>query len=329
MVNDRPRTPRGFVLIMACTFCGDVCTCSPRPVSRAAVAEDPSHLWPATDAAWQDPGWRREISSKVKAHKKKRGIDDDDDTLFLGFEELAEPMLAEGIESASLPVAEEPPPPSRYQRIAIKRRQAQFDTGNLIVFPPPDVDLIQEALAEPIPQTPRILEATPEPDALTGQVYSAIELDTDFRQHDAVTADIELPLQAAAISAQFSCWFVDAVLALLGFAGFAVFALYGTGLSAASKPVILAGTALFGFFWTAYHCVFLLYSGSTPGMQAMGLGLCTFDDCVPGRLVRAKRAASLCLSLISLGMGFAWVLLDDDRLGWHDRISGTYLRDLA
>jgi len=27
-----------------------------------------------------------------------------------------------------------------------------------------------------------------------------------------------------------------------------------------------------------------------------------------------------------VGLGYAWALVDEDRLGWHDRISQTHLR---
>jgi uncharacterized RDD family membrane protein YckC len=63
-------------------------------------------------------------------------------------------------------------------------------------------------------------------------------------------------------------------------------------------------------------------------MNFAGLGLCTFDDNRPSRLTCIKRTAALVLSLVSLGMGFIWSALDEDRLGWHDRISRTYLRPL-
>jgi hypothetical protein len=32
------------------------------------------------------------------------------------------------------------------------------------------------------------------------------------------------------------------------------------------------------------------------------------------------------MSALSLGVGFVWALVDEDTLGWHDRISGTYMR---
>jgi hypothetical protein len=79
-------------------------------------------------------------------------------------------------------------------------------------------------------------------------------------------------------------------------------------------------------FWAAYHFVFLYYADATPGMRMADCGLCTFDETLPGRATRTKRAAALALCMISLGMGFAWALLDEDHMGWHDRITRTYLR---
>jgi hypothetical protein len=33
------------------------------------------------------------------------------------------------------------------------------------------------------------------------------------------------------------------------------------------------------------------------------------------------------LSVLPLGLGLAWSVFDEDRLTWHDRLSGTYLRE--
>jgi hypothetical protein len=41
---------------------------------------------------------------------------------------------------------------------------------------------------------------------------------------------------------------------------------------------------------------------------------------------RQTRAAASALSAFSIGLGYAWALVDEDRLGWHDRISRTHLR---
>jgi hypothetical protein len=308
---------------MSCTLCGDICTCSPRPVSRAAVAEAPDQLWPSTDAAWQDNTWRKEITSRVRAHKRRRGHDEDSFDLF------EEPQSQ--IEEDSTAVEEAlPPPPSRYQRIAMKRAQAQFESGNLIVFPQPEVDPIEEALAEPIPETPRILEAPLEPQLPEshGPLFAAIELEplpSPVIQPDA-GIEAELPLPVAPLSVQLTCYAIDTALAWAAFGLFAWISISNTGIEVGNKAVMASGVVLAGLFWMAYHCIFLHHAGATPGMNMTGVALCTFDDNVPCRATRGKRSAALCLSALSMGMGFCWSFVDEDTLGWHDRISRTYLR---
>ncbi len=43
------------------------------------------------------------------------------------------------------------------------------------------------------------------------------------------------------------------------------------------------------------------------------------------RRLRRWRVLASYLSAVSLGMGYAWVFLDEDSLCWHDRITHTYL----
>jgi hypothetical protein len=43
------------------------------------------------------------------------------------------------------------------------------------------------------------------------------------------------------------------------------------------------------------------------------------------RRLRRWRVLASYLGAVSLGMGYAWVLLDEDSLCWHDRITHTYL----
>jgi hypothetical protein len=42
--------------------------------------------------------------------------------------------------------------------------------------------------------------------------------------------------------------------------------------------------------------------------------------------MRRWRAVASMLSGCSIGLGFAWALVDEDTLGWHDRITQTHLR---
>lgn len=72
----------------------------------------------------------------------------------------------------------------------------------------------------------------------------------------------------------------------------------------------------FGWFWT--------HGGQTLGMKSWRLRLVTASGTVTWGQC-ARRFAAAALSWACAGLGFAWVLLDRDRLAWHDRLSGTRL----
>ena len=75
-----------------------------------------------------------------------------------------------------------------------------------------------------------------------------------------------------------------------------------------------------------YQAFFLMTTMSTPGMMYAGISLCTFDDENPTRAQLRDRLGALVISLLPVGLGFAWAIFDEDRLSWHDRISRTYQR---
>jgi hypothetical protein len=58
-------------------------------------------------------------------------------------------------------------------------------------------------------------------------------------------------------------------------------------------------------------------------MMFAGLELKTFAGERAPLLARQMRALSCALSVFSVGLGYGWALVDEDQLGWHDRITGT------
>ena len=80
---------------------------------------------------------------------------------------------------------------------------------------------------------------------------------------------------------------------------------------------------LLGF---AYQYLFFLFADATPGMRYARVGLCTFADDNPTRSAMRRRVAALALAVAPFGLGLLWALMDEDRLGWHDRISRMYQR---
>lgn len=78
---------------------------------------------------------------------------------------------------------------------------------------------------------------------------------------------------------------------------------------------------VYGFFvvfWSRY--------GRTLGMQSWGLRIEDAQGRRPGLLACTLRFAVSLLSLLALGLGFWWQLVDREHLTWHDRASGTRLR---
>jgi uncharacterized RDD family membrane protein YckC len=90
-----------------------------------------------------------------------------------------------------------------------------------------------------------------------------------------------------------------------------------------AEAMVVAGLLIVGF---VYHALFFAMAVSTPGMRYAGIALSTFEDDSPTRAQLRHRLGAMALSLLPVGLGFAWSLFDDDHLSWHDRISQTYLR---
>jgi uncharacterized RDD family membrane protein YckC len=78
---------------------------------------------------------------------------------------------------------------------------------------------------------------------------------------------------------------------------------------------------------TLYQSLFYILAKSTPGMMYAGISMRTFEGLPPTRAQRSRRLLALLLSTLPLGLGVLWAVFDDDHLGWHDRLSGTYLRE--
>jgi uncharacterized RDD family membrane protein YckC len=69
----------------------------------------------------------------------------------------------------------------------------------------------------------------------------------------------------------------------------------------------------------------LLYSstGQTIGMYIMGIRIVRLDGKHMTLLGSTVRWLGLFLSMLPLGLGFLWVLIDDRRQGWHDKLAHT------
>ncbi|WP_128912782.1 RDD family protein [Granulicella sibirica] len=137
---------------------------------------------------------------------------------------------------------------------------------------------------------------------------------------------VVLPPQTAPVSRRVMAGLVDGCLVTGATVAFGTgFAYYAPALPSLPVMGIAAGGVLAAFF-LIYQMLFFTFSDSTPGMRYARIGLCTFSDDNPTRAAMRRRTFAMLLALLPLGFGFLWACLDDDRLGWHDRISRMYQR---
>ena len=179
-------------------------------------------------------------------------------------------------------------------------------------------------LAEPVSDQLRIFEADEELPPPLPNPLSAIEIAPEEPIH--ITAEeLEIPLQTASMEQRVYASAVDGAIMLAAIAVFGVASQFFATSLPMTKPLIASAAICIVLLLGIYYFLSLSFSLSTPGMQASGLQLRTFDGQAPSRTRLRCRAIATALSFAALGMGFAWALIDEDRLCWHDRITHTYL----
>lgn len=96
--------------------------------------------------------------------------------------------------------------------------------------------------------------------------------------------------------------------------------LRGTITFLTSSPVIAAAT---GLIFLTYHLFFLILVGATPGKAIFGVRVIGLQ----GRSLSFSRALVRILgyipSTIVLFAGFLWIIVDNRRQAWHDKLAGT------
>lgn len=117
---------------------------------------------------------------------------------------------------------------------------------------------------------------------------------------------------------------IDLLIPCCGFALFvtaANMAGAAVALDAHTRPYLGAAALLIVVF---YRVVCALGNVDTPGVQWAGLAVLSFDGFRPTRKARFSRLFGGVVSGLSAGIGLLWSLFDEERLTWHDYMSGTF-----
>lgn len=216
--------------------------------------------------------------------------------------------------SFTAPFAERPPL-APFPRISAP-------TPKVIEFP--RMQSYSYELAEPVADQLRIFEAVEELPPPPTTHLNEIEIAPDEPAHVAAS-ELEIPIQTARLGVRIYAAAVDAAIMIVAGALFATCASFFAGSLPVGKPLLAGGVVSSFLLVTIYYFLSLYCGHGTAGMGASGLSVLTFSGTAPSRTRMGCRALATVLSTAALGMGFAWSLIDEDQLCWHDRITHTYL----
>ena len=171
--------------------------------------------------------------------------------------------------------------------------------------------------------------ALPEPGAAAEEDLGAAHLD----EADDLPDEIWLE-ESAGFLRRTAAFAVDAllllgVLLLFGLGAWIALDPGEMGLGAfASAEVVIAFYLLGLLVSLGYYTFFVGLSGRTPGKEIMRLDVRRSDG-GPMTYGRALlRWAGYLVSLTFAGLGFFWIIFDERKKGWHDYLSGTWVKDL-
>jgi len=230
------------------------------------------------------------------------------------------PLRAEGAATECLPLtaaASSSGPSARQSHSGA--RIIEFPRSTTLELP-----TLLDELAEPVIEGPRILEA-PELAPAPAPALGGITIETVEQKEIERSPGIDFPLQSAPLARRIVAAALDGAIIAAASALFAFIFWEITGLQPPRFQILGLAAGIPWLLWATYQYVLIVYSGSTPGLRLAGLEVTYFDGSRPNRSRRRWRVLACYLSAISLGMGYAWFLLDEDALCWHDRITHTYL----
>ena len=315
------------------------------PVSIAPTAD--SSTEPGSDAE-ENSAWRDELSARLDRYRARRKMRpprypslrlpfDNPESLQgsavttsapPSFEPVSQHALALDRMMGHHPAADADVQTAR-ERVAQIPAQTVSPLGHsakIIEFPrfawgPPPP--LPDQLAEPVSERPRILEVpevAPPPPALGG-----ITIEAEQRPEAEKRPGIDIPLQSASLARRVAASAVDGLIVAMASGLFGYIFWKVAAVRPPLAQIVGLAAAIPCAFWAAYQYLLIVYAGTTPGLRAAGLELAGFDGTRARRSLRRWRVLAGWLSGVSLGMGYAWVFLDEDVLCWHDRITHTYL----
>jgi uncharacterized RDD family membrane protein YckC len=120
-------------------------------------------------------------------------------------------------------------------------------------------------------------------------------------------------------------WLASALL--FQFTGFSLYACPSPETFNFKVMTCRAASWGYSIFLTVFPLVYLFFfwilTGQTIGDYALGIRVVRTNGRRMNLPSVALRITGYFLCFLSLGLGFLWILVDDRRQGWHDKLAGT------
>ena len=285
-------------------------------------------------------GWRDEVHSRLNNYRaRRRRVPEGAMPLDFGGEEPAPAPVTRrsaAVQRVASRYANRPPMMSELE---LQEPADPPVESNIIEFPkPPEPRTFEfertaplplsDELAEAVQESPRILEAAPI-EELPPVMPSVTDITLEGEEEELAAAPalpgLELPLRVAPIAQRIFAAMVDFSAVVVGSAVFALVFVKIAGGMPESKLAPVVGAGVVALLWAMYQYMFLVYAGTTPGLQVSGLALRDFSGERLRGIARRNRAFGMMVAALPLGLGFLWAMLDEDALCWHDRMSHSYV----
>ncbi len=150
---------------------------------------------------------------------------------------------------------------------------------------------------------------------------------TRVAESPATQTSLALPVFIAPVSSRLMAVIVDGCCIVSAFLAAVAMAAYASPVLPEGLAAAVAAAGTLFVFGLLYYMLFFTLNDATPGMRYARIGLCTFGDSNPTRSSMRRRVFAMLLAGMPLGLGLVWACMDEDGLGWHDRISRMYPRE--
>jgi uncharacterized RDD family membrane protein YckC len=304
-----------------------------------------------------DLNWRKEVASRVQQHRYRRGnVGDAAEAMELEFAADEALTVTDGpviralhrrnlahdqvsIEPGERIAVTESARVIRFPRLVASLRELEERETGLDPGAYPRIELatttlprITDVVEQPSVEPARPDELAQPPQIEPPRAPEQMELLPSFEDiqlepaYASTQPDMEIIPRPACLQERLVAGLVDLGLVALAAVLFGYSFIRMSEDTPHSRLAWLFALCVGGILWILFQYLFLVHGNGTPGMLFARLELRTFEGRPVNANTRRIRAAASALSALSIGLGYAWAFVDEDRLGWHDRMTRTLLR---